>query len=219
VTATSHREVTAGPSSAADASSRVGLDRVGPNAIIQLGEALLDRHGRELAREVYEAAGVCGLLDHPPQRMVDEQLVATLFRALRRRLPADEASAVAADAGERTARYLLANRIPGPARALLKALPAPLSARLLLRAMAANAWTFAGSGSFRARAGSPHRVEIVANPIAMPGCVWHVAVFQTLFRALVAPRARAWQTACCREGALACSFEIAHAGSARGPEA
>lgn len=214
MTATCHREVAAGLPSAAHAPSRVG-----PNAIIQLGEALCDRYGREVAGEVYGAAGMCALLDQPPQEMVDEQLVAALFRALRQRLPADEAAAVAADAGERTAQYLLANRIPRPARALLKALPAPLSARLLLRAMAANAWTFAGSGSFRARAGSPHRVEIAANPIAMPGCVWHVAVFQTLFRALVAPRAGVRETACCLQGVPACRFEIAHAETARAPEA
>ncbi len=190
-----------------------GLDarsRVGPNAVIQLGHALRAQHRKALAIQVYEAAGLREWLDQPPQGMVNEGAVNQLFRALRGRLAAEEAAIVAAEAGARTAEYLLANRIPRPAHGMLRLLPEPLSARLLLRAIGANAWTFAGSGTFRARAGLPHRVEIVSNPIAIPGCVWHVAVFATLFQALVAPRTRVRHSACCLDGAPACHFEIDH---------
>ena len=184
--------------------------QVGPNAVIQLGHALRARHGEALAARIYEAAGLSAWLCEPPQDMVDEHAVDRLFRALRGSLPAAEAAAVAAEAGERTAQYLLANRIPRAARAISRLLPTALSARLLLRAIAANAWTFAGSGRFRARPGSPHRIEIASNPIATPGCVWHVAVFETLFRALVAPQTRVRHLACCLDGAAACGFEIDH---------
>ncbi len=196
------------PPAAIDATD--ARSHVGPNAVIQLGHALRAQRGEGLAIEVYEAAGLREWLDEPPRGMVDERAVDRLFRALRRVLAAEEAAAVAAEAGARTAEYLLENRIPRPAHVMLRLLPQRLSARLLLRAISANAWTFAGSGIFRARPGSPHRLEIASNPIPVPDCVWHVAVFETLFRALVAPRARVRHLSCCLDGAPACRFEIDH---------
>lgn len=189
--------------------------RVGPNAVIQLARALQSWHGEARAREVFAAAGVPDLLDQPPDAMVDERVVAALFDALHARLPAAQAAAAAADAGARTAGYLLAHRIPGPVRVVLVRLPAWVSARLLLRAIAANAWTFAGSGAFTARPGRPHVVEIGRNPIAMPGCSWHVAVFEGLFRALVAPRSEVRHLRCCLKGAPSCRFEIVHGSEGR----
>lgn len=189
--------------------------RVGPNAIIQLGHALRVQRGEERAQEVFAAAGIPEQLHVPPADMVDERSVRALFDALHARLSPAEASAAAADAGARTADYLLANRIPRPVGRVLARLPAWASARLLLRAITANAWTFAGSGVFTARAGSPHVVEIADNPIAIPGCVWHVAVFEGLFRALVSARTEVRHARCCLEGAPACRFEIVPAPNAR----
>ncbi len=196
------------PASPAAASGGSPGSRVGPNAVIQLGHALRAQRGEARAVQVFAAAGLREWLDEPPQVMVDERAVDRLFRSLRGCLAAGEAAAVAAEAGERTAQYLLANRIPPAARAALRLLPQPLSARMLLRAIGANAWTFAGSGVFRARPGPPDRVEILANPIAIPGCVWHVAIFEGLFRALVAPRARVRHLSCCLDGAPGCRFDI-----------
>ncbi len=201
------------PSERTERTERAG--RVGPNAVIQLGHALRVRHGEARAREVCSAAGSPGQRSDPPEAMVDERVVASLFDALCARLPPVEAAAAAGDAGSRTADYLLAHRIPRPVRLVLARLPAWASARLLLRAIAANAWTFAGSGAFTARPGSPHVVEIAHNPIAMPGCAWHVAVFEGLFRALVAPCAEVRHVRCCRDGAPACRFEIAHGAAGR----
>ncbi len=183
--------------------------RVGPNAVIQLGHALRASHGPEVASAVYARAGATAMLDDPPEDMVSEQVVASLFRALHAELPQAEADAVARDAGARTAEYLLAHRIPGPVRRFLTLLPVWASARLLLRAIAANAWTFAGSGSFSARPGRPHVIEIARNPIPMPGCAWHVAVFAGLFASLVTPRTRVTHPACQLDGASACRFEVA----------
>ena len=117
---------------------------------------------------------------------------------------------MAGEAGTRTAAYVLANRIPKAAQALLKSLPAPLAGPLLLKAIARNAWTFAGSGRVRTAArGRRFVVEIAANPLAMPGCVWHLAVFEGLFSALVAPRVSVSHPLCCHDGAALCRFEIA----------
>ena len=187
---------------------------IGPNAVIQLGETLAAHGEDRLAREIYLAAGCPDWLDHPPEAMVGEDAVVRLHAALWRIAPPELAAAYAAEAGMRTGDYILAHRIPKPGRLLLRALPAGASARLLVEAIAAHAWTFAGSGRFSHEAGTPLVVSIAANPLAgQGGCVWHAAVFRRLFQSLVHPEARVRETACCAAGAPACRFEIAWPGA------
>lgn len=176
--------------------------------MIQLEAALRARLGEPAVRSVFLRAGHPNLLRTAPAEMVDELTARELFDATCELLPAGVASEVLADAGRRTAEYLLENRIPRPAQALLKALPPFVSGRLLLAAIRRNAWTFAGSGVFSARAGRPSVIEIAGNPLAVPGCVWHVAVIERLFRALVAPQTDVGHPRCCRAGEPACRFEI-----------
>jgi divinyl protochlorophyllide a 8-vinyl-reductase len=104
----------------------------------------------------------------------------------------DQAGAILSKAGQGTADYILAYRIPGPAKALIRALPAPLGARLLTAAIARHAWTFTGSGRFKVTTHAPLTVEIAHNPLAFPGrpCAWHAAVFARLYRSLVWPEAQ-----------------------------
>lgn len=186
--------------------------RIGPNAVIQLGETLAAHGEDRLSREVYLAAGCPGWLAHPPQAMVEEGAVVRLHRALWQLAPPEKAAAYAGEAGMRTGDYILANRIPAPARMLLRLMPAPIAARLLVEAISAHAWTFAGSGRFSARTGTPLIVEIADNPLAGPeGCLWHAAVFRRLFQSLVHAEANVRETACCGAGAPACRFEIAWA--------
>ena len=128
-------------------------------------------------------------------------------------LPAGEANATLAEAGRRTADYILANRIPGPAQALLKILPAGPAARILVRAIGANAWTFAGSSRFEAAVTGGQAVfTLKGNPLcagetaAEPVCVWHAAVFQRLFQVLVSRRTRVTETQCEARGDDLCRF-------------
>ncbi len=188
-------------------------ERIGPNAAIQLAEALRGRNAEPLARAVFAAAGRLEWLDAPPADMIAEGDAARLHAALARLAGPDEFRAHAREAGRRTGRYILANRIPGPARTILRRAPAWLAARLLVRAIAAHAWTFAGSGSFRVLGRRPLTVTILANPLAVTrheagGCAWHAAVFRELFRSLVHPQAEARETVCCFDGAPGCRFEI-----------
>lgn len=188
--------------------------RIGPNAVVQLGEALAAHGAGRLAREIYLAAGRPDWLDHPPEAMVPEAEVAALHAALHRVLPEDEARAYAREAGMRTGDYILAHRIPKPARLTLRLLPSGLAARLLLEAIAAHAWTFAGSGRFAYAAGPRLTVSIAANPLATaPGCDWHAAVFRRLFQSLVHASAEVREIACCARGAPACVFAIAWHGA------
>ena len=191
------------------------LARIGPNAITRVAEALRPLGGDSAVRRVFGRAGLAAYVDTPPQAMVDEAEVTALHAALRAELGAGAARAVAADAGRRTADYLLAHRIPALAQRLLRALPAALAARLLLRAIGAHAWTFAGSGIFSASVGrAAVQLQIRHNPLcrglrsAEPACDFYTAVFQRLFTVLVHPRAQVTEQACEARGDPACVFDI-----------
>ena len=105
-----------------------------------------------------------------------------------------KAAAVLAQAGRGTARYILAHRIPQPVQHLLCALPAPWAAKSLSKAISAHAWTFVGSGRFRVD--TPWCFRLEDSPLYAPGQGdWHAAVFETLYRALVAPEVICRETA------------------------
>ncbi len=148
------------------------------------------------------------MFDDLPTEMVDERIAAALYRALFAALPEEVARAIASQAGLRTADYILAHRIPQIAKTVLRLLPERLAAPRLAGAIEKHAWTFAGSGAFSVATGPPLEFHIADNPLAMPGCVWHRAVFERLFRRLVSQRTRVRQTRCCHDGAASCQFQI-----------
>ena len=189
--------------------------RIGPNAITRVAEVLLPRLGAGTTAAIFERAGLQAYLAHPPQSMVDEAEVSRLHRALRAVVGEAGAREVAFEAGTRTGDYLLAHRIPKPVQWLLRHLPAPLAARVLLAAIQRHAWTFAGSGEFTVRAGQPVRLTIRHNPLCrglasdVPSCAFYTATFERLFRVLVHPAARVKERQCEAMGAPACLFEVA----------
>ncbi|MEE4121394.1 MAG: bacteriochlorophyll 4-vinyl reductase [Paracoccaceae bacterium] len=193
------------------AASADGGARIGPNAILQMVPVLDAHTGADIRRSLLAEAGVLDLPDG--SGMIPEGPAAALHQALRRRLP-HEAPQIAREAGLGTGDYILAHRIPRPAQALLRVLPARLAAPILARAIARHAWTFAGSGTFAIAARTPLTFTLADNPVvrgersAVPLCAWHEAVFERLFRSLVSPRARVTETQCCAQGAPACRFEV-----------
>jgi divinyl protochlorophyllide a 8-vinyl-reductase len=172
--------------------AEAGVARIGPNAVIRLQEALTADDGAALAARVFARAGLDGHLHVTPTAMVAEAEVIRLYRALEAELGVTAAAAVAAEAGRRTGDYLLAHRIPKPAQALLTRLPGRLAGRLLLAAIARNAWTFAGSGTVTTRAGGGRFVVDIADA---PGCrvaalrSFYAGTFAQLFRQLLHRRA------------------------------
>lgn len=186
--------------------------RIGPNAVTRLAEALAAEGGDALALQVFSSAGLAPWLDTPPEAMVRETEAARLHRLVAACLPAPVAERVLADAGERTARYIMAHRIPRVARGLLHVLPRALAGPLLLSAIERNAWTFAGSGTVTTDRGRPWRIAIADNPLAVPGCPWHRAVFRELFGTLVCPSLAVHHPACRGRGDGACVFEISVPG-------
>ena len=194
------------------ASSKTGT--IGPNAVTQLTSVLLDAGVDQLCAQIFATAGVTQWLVTPPTTMIPQEPVARLHQALRAAGPTPDTTALLTEAGRRTADYLLTNRIPRPVQRLLKHLPASLAARVLVAAIRAHAWTFAGSGRFVARNGSPTIFEITHNPLCAsehasePVCAWHAAVFQRLFQALVSPETLVIETACEAQGDPGCRFVI-----------
>lgn len=191
-----------------------GEGRIGPNAVLQLIEALRARGHAALIGPLFNLAGAADWLSAPPGEMVNERRVARLHHETRAALSPEEAEAVMTEAGRRTADYLLAHRIPRVAQGLLKLLPARLAATALTGAIRANAWTFAGSGGFEARVGRTVVFVLEGNPLCAgeisptPMCAWHTAVFERLFRVLVSPRARCRETQCEAAGGSSCRFEV-----------
>ncbi len=188
--------------------------RIGPNAVSQLILSLRAAGLERAMAPAFARAGATAWLAAPPEAMVDAGRAGRLHRAVRASLPPARAAAVMADAGRRTADYLLATRIPRPVQLLLKLLPARVSALILVSAIRRHAWTFAGAGHFSAQAGSPTRFALTANPLCggeqspNPVCAWHEAVFERLFQALVSPSARAVQTSCEACGDDHCGFVL-----------
>lgn len=182
--------------------------RIGPNAVIQTGQALSALYGPGVARLVFEAAGLGHYTGALPTTMIDQHEPVALFAAIQATLPRAEADRVLGEAGRRTGYYILEHRIPPIARQILPKLPAWLSSRLLVSAIARHAWTFAGSGRFEGRVTGWKRpvvtLAIAANPLATTGCPWHGAVFHRLFASLCGDVASVRHTQCCARGDGAC---------------
>ena len=189
---------------------------VGPNALLQTAAALDDLVGATAARDLFVRAGLAARYDRPPDAMVDQAEAARLFAALAVTLGRSQADRVLAEAGRRTGAYILDNRIPKALRTLLPGLPAALSGRILSDAIARHAWTFAGTGRTTIRchgwAGTEVMIEIAANPLASPGCPWHLTVFDSLYGALCQGRHAIGHETCCATGADACRTRIRLAG-------
>jgi divinyl protochlorophyllide a 8-vinyl-reductase len=200
------------------------VHRIGPNAVSQTIAALDALLGRSRTEAVFARAALDAWLQDPPETMVDERAVARLHRSVREHLPFAQAQEVMAEAGHRTGLYILGNRIPKPARLLLPRLPAGLAGRVLLRAITRHAWTFAGSGRFSVAPVAGERrawdLRLEDNPLARTErhaqriCVWHQAVFQTLFGALLRGDIHVGETACLAAGDDSCRFRVTHRASA-----
>jgi len=185
--------------------------RIGPNAITQL-VAVLDRvEGRAFRDQVMAAAGV-GVPD-PALGMIPEAEAAAVHLALRMAVPG-RAEGLLRLAGLATGSYILKHRIPRVAQWVIRALPAPLGARVLAGAIARHSWTFAGSGAFRITGWHPLTFEVAGNPLVAglradhPLCHWHAAVFERLFARLVWKSCVVREVACAAAGDGLCRFEV-----------
>jgi divinyl protochlorophyllide a 8-vinyl-reductase len=192
-----------------------GVARIGPNALIQTAAALVEARGEAAARAFFKGIGREALLVEPPRTMVDEADFIALIGALRAAYGVEAAAAVLSRSGELTAAYLLAHRIPRPAHVVLPLLPRRLALRVLLKAVGAHAWTFAGSGRFSFEVGARRaglRLADCAECRGMaarePLCRYYERCFEALLRPLIDRRLAVREVACAAAGADACRFEV-----------
>lgn len=190
--------------------------RIGPNALIQTAAVLCARFGDAEAGDVLMAA-TGRTIERLPSDMVHEGEVNSLMAELRKRYGHELAASILHESGERTAAYLLANRIPAAAQWVIRMLPRMLGTRLLLSAVGRHAWTFAGSGRFSYIVGSPTTLCFGDCAIcrgrsdAAPVCDYYAATFETLFRKLVNSHTRVREVECCAAGGSVCRFVIGRA--------
>jgi divinyl protochlorophyllide a 8-vinyl-reductase len=188
--------------------------RIGPNAVIRLAEALDAVESKAVTLRLFNAAGFGAHAVAPPGEMVPETEVTALHLELRNSLGLQRAASVSWLAGLRTADYLLANRIPRPVQLLLKLLPRRLAAYILLKAIGAHAWTFAGTSRFSWSLGRNVTLLFENCPLcrgdhaAAPCCQYYAATFERLFHKLIAADAEVRETQCSATGGDSCRFEI-----------
>jgi divinyl protochlorophyllide a 8-vinyl-reductase len=192
-----------------------GTARIGPNALIQTVTALREARGAPAADAFLKGVGRGDLVTAPPTTMVEESEFIALINALRAAYGVEETGTILARSGELTAAYLLANRIPGPAHMLLPLLPRGLALQILLKAVGAHAWTFAGSGRFSFKVGADCtrlRLADCAECRGMvarePLCRYYEHCFQSLLRPLIDRRLVVRETSCAASGADSCVFEV-----------
>lgn len=169
---------------------RLAAARVGPHAVIHLRQALLHLHGDNITAAIFRRAGLAGYLKHNPDTMVTEAEAGRLFYETAQDLGSADAEQVFHMAGEATGAYIRANRIPRLARWLLRVLPAMIAVRLLLIAIRAHTWTFAGSAAARLRLGAQPALLLAGNRLATPAGCWHRSVLERLFRSLISDHLR-----------------------------
>lgn len=187
--------------------------RIGPNAIIQLGAAVASRLGGAIRDDLFRRAGLQRYLGALPEHMVDEAEVIALHRALRASVAPDVARDLFYEAGLLTGEYILAHRIPKAAQVVLKWLPRGLATRALTAAIGKHAWTFAGSGTFRAVSTRPLVLEIANSPLCRgeasgtPLCDYYAGTFTRLYRTLADPETDFRETSCGAARGGPCRFE------------
>ncbi len=187
--------------------------RIGPNAVIRTAHVLRDRYGVARAQALLAEATGRSLSDLPTH-MVDEAEVRALVRTCLLHLGHRQTQAVLREAGQRTAEYLLAHRIPRPVQWLLRVLPAPIGLRVLSRAMARHAWTFAGSGRFTVRHARRPEFAIHDCPLCRgltlpaPVCDFYAGTFEELLARLVRRDTCVAQVESAASGGAACRYEV-----------
>jgi divinyl protochlorophyllide a 8-vinyl-reductase len=162
--------------------------QIGPNAVLQTVAVMEAALGPARTAAILDDAQITALPSGA--EMIAEVHALRLHRWLALHEPI-ACFDIAAEAGARTADYIIAHRFPRAAAWLLQRLPARAAAPLLMAAIGRHAWTFAGAGTF-----TPHGAwaftldRRAAGDATMPPDSlfhWYGAVFTRLYQRLIAP--------------------------------
>lgn len=183
--------------------------RIGPNALIQTVAAMRESLSEAQVAAVLDRCNQEHLLRESVTGMVAEQSFAGLVAALADQLGIERAHQILQRAGQRTADYLLAHRIPGLFQRLLGILPGRMALKLLLAAIGRHAWTFAGSGTFVYSVARPSRI-IVTSPIRPAAALYgfYGGTFDHLIRVLIDAQVTLESFASERAGWSECAYFV-----------
>ena len=186
------------------------MGRIGPNAVIRLAEALDAVESKAVTLRLFNAAGFGAHAVAPPDAMVPEGEVTALHRQLRSELGPEPRRQRLLDRGAPHRGLPSGQPHPRPVQRLLKLLPRRLAAFILLKAIGAHAWTFAGTSRFSWKLGRPITLTFENCPLcrgehaAAPCCDYYAATFERLFRVLISPDTTVRETRCIAAGDAAC---------------
>lgn len=164
---------------------------IGPNAVLKTVEVMEERLGHTETAAILADARITRLPSG--EHMIPEIEALRLHRWLALHDPMG-GLVIAEEAGARTADYIIANRIPRAACWLLRRLPAPQAAPLLMAAIRKHAWTFVGAGAFAPAGAWAFTIDRsrAQDCMMVPDSLfhWYAAVFTRLYRSLVATDCR-----------------------------
>jgi divinyl protochlorophyllide a 8-vinyl-reductase len=159
---------------------------IGPNAVLQAVAVMEERLGPAETATILADAQITRLPSG--EHMIPEIEALRLHRWLALHDPLG-AMVIAEEAGARTADYIIAHRIPRAAAWLLRHVPAPLAAPLLMAAIRKHAWTFVGAGDFAPAGAWRFTIDRSGADDSIPPpqslFVWYAAVFTRLYKVLV----------------------------------
>lgn len=182
---------------------------MGPLAILSVQKAMTELQSADAAAKLLAEAKVGTLPDF--DEPVREARVAALHHTVRAKL-GSAAQEVLTRAGILAADAVMDRRMSLRAQTLLMSSPWPVSAWLLGRSTAQNAWTFAGSGRFEVVNRLTFRVH--DNPLIRKEhsdhalCDYHRAFFTRFFSALVHDQLTCTEVCCAAAGDPYCEFRF-----------
>lgn len=183
--------------------------RIGPNSILQTVDVVQAHHGAAAACTVLAASGYAAWCNDPPTAMVPEEAFHALAATLVAQYGDSRAAALLIQAGEQTASYLLAHRIPRPFQAVLRRLPPVPALAALLAAVRFNAWTFVGSGDYRYTVRHPAAIVLTLRQATVPAVVhFFGGTFALLLRELVDDQTALSSHALPYAGGLVCTYQV-----------
>ena len=193
---------------------------IGPNAIIQMIKTMEEDLGVRQTIDFFIDSKLSQYISHPLVGRVHEEDVCLIHQRLIETYGIEHAKRLSWQAGEKTADYLLKNRIPKLMGLILKHLPIKMSISILLRAISNHAWTFVGSGTFSYQVFKSITIYIESNPICKgirssePVCDYYAGTFEGLFKSLIDTSIEVKEVGCEAQGDLSCSFRVVWFGHA-----
>ena len=158
--------------------------RVSADPILLLMKQIDRSLGRDLLIQIMITADLFHFMEDPPQRMVNEADASALFRTAALLTPENKKTRLFAAAGVQSARHLMRHRFRSSLPDIAGLLPKVLVSSVLASSLSHHAWYFIPSARFHYRFRPTLELKLHDNPLPSPNGLWHLAFFDTIYRAI-----------------------------------